>query len=227
MTRARAETKRAPRATAEAEAERGPLDAGALGAWMGALRAALAGEKDADVPCGRCTGCCTSSQFVLVAPDEKDALAAIPPELLFRAPGLPRGHRLMGYDERGHCPMLEDGRCRIYAARPRTCRTYDCRVLAVSRLVDRERPAIMRRVRRWRFRVAPADRPALRAVRDAVRFFAEHEHEHALAELPSHPSQRAVWAIALHERFLGGKAPTLDEVRAWSRRRRRARGGAR
>ena len=30
----------------------------------------------------------------------------------------------MGYDERGHCPMLVDGDCSIYDHRPRTCRMY-------------------------------------------------------------------------------------------------------
>ncbi|MFO0684788.1 MAG: YkgJ family cysteine cluster protein [Sandaracinus sp.] len=198
------------------------LDAGALGEWMVALREALAGERDADVPCGRCTGCCTSSQFVLVAPDETRALAVIPPELLFRAPGLPRGHRLLGYDERGHCPMLEDGRCRIYADRPRTCRTYDCRVLSVASLVDRARPAITRQVKRWRFRMGPEERKAMRAVRRAARFL--EAHASTIAEVPSHPSQRAVMAIALHERFLGGE-PTLDEVRTFARRLRRSRRG--
>ena len=91
-----------------------------------------AGSGGSDVPCGTCTACCTSSQFVHIEPDERDALAHIPAELLFPAPGRPRGHVLLGYDERGHCPMLVDGACSIYAHRPRTCRTYDCRVFAAA-----------------------------------------------------------------------------------------------
>src|SRR3954452_13867356 len=71
--------------------------------------------------------CCTSSQFVHIEPDEADALAHIPAALLFPAPRLPKGHVLLGYDERGHCPMLVAGRCSMYEHRPRACRAYDCR----------------------------------------------------------------------------------------------------
>ena len=83
-------------------------------------------------PCGGCTACCTSSQFVHIEPDETRTLSRIPAALLFPAPGLPRGHRLMGYDENGHCPMLVDATCSIYADRPRTCRTYDCRIFPAA-----------------------------------------------------------------------------------------------
>ena len=63
------------------------------------------------------------------------------------------GHYVMGYDERGHCPMLVDDVCTIYDHRPRTCRTYDCRVLAAAdlTLVDDAEEAIAERVARWRF----------------------------------------------------------------------------
>jgi Fe-S-cluster containining protein len=90
---------------------------------------------------------------VHVEPDEHAALARIPAALLFPAPGLPAGHLVMGYDERGHCHMLVDGQCSIYDARPRTCRTYDCRIFAATGVeVDEDRqPAIAARVRRWRF----------------------------------------------------------------------------
>lgn len=60
------------------------------------MQAALRGEGEADVPCGSCTACCTASQFVHIEPDEADALAHIPRQLLFPAPRLPRGHVLMG-----------------------------------------------------------------------------------------------------------------------------------
>jgi len=82
------------------------LDAGELSAWAAGALAAIRGEGDAVVPCGSCTACCESSQFVHIAPDELDALAHIPRDLLFPAPRAPRGHVLMGYDEHGRCPML-------------------------------------------------------------------------------------------------------------------------
>ena len=136
-----------------------PLDAGDLRAWLDELRAALRGEGDARVPCAGCTACCEASQFVHVAPDETDALAHIPRALLFPAPGAPAGHLVMGYDEHGRCPMLRADGCSIYEHRPRTCRTYDCRVFAATGVVPtgRGQEAIATRAARWRFTVRGAD----------------------------------------------------------------------
>ena len=143
------------------------LAAGDFSSWVDEMQRALRGERDADVPCDGCTACCTSSQFVHIEPDETDTLAHIPPELLFPAPRLPRGHVLLGYDERGHCPMLVDNGCSIYEHRPRTCRTYDCRIFAAAGVeVDDDKPEIAQRVRRWRFSFANA---ADRRRRDAIR----------------------------------------------------------
>jgi Fe-S-cluster containining protein len=144
-----------------------PLAAGEFSSWMAEMRGALRGERAADVPCNGCTACCTSSQFVHIEPDETETLAHIPPELLFPAPNLPK-HVVMGYDERGHCPMLVDDQCSIYAHRPRACRTYDCRVFAATgvELDDPTKTAIAERVARWRFRY---DTAAARAEHDALR----------------------------------------------------------
>jgi uncharacterized protein len=147
------------------------LPAGDFSPWLDGMREALRGERDSDVPCAGCTACCTSAQFVHVAPDETDTLAHIPPALLFPAPRMPRGHVLLGYDERGHCPMLVDDRCSIYEHRPRACRTYDCRIFAATGVeVDDDKPEIARRVRRWRFTFpTDADRARRSEVRAAVR----------------------------------------------------------
>ena len=102
---------------------------------------------------------------MLVEPDERDALAHIPSELLFPAPGLPKGHRVMGYDERGHCPMLVDGDCSIYEHRPRTCRSYDCRVFTVTGVTP-DQPEIAERAAEWLFEVD--DRERWERVRAAV-----------------------------------------------------------
>ncbi len=71
-------------------ADRG-LAAGDFSAWLGEMQAAIRGERASDVPCGTCTACCTSSQFIHIGPDESDTLAHIPGELLFPAPRLPAG----------------------------------------------------------------------------------------------------------------------------------------
>jgi Fe-S-cluster containining protein len=162
------------------------LDAGDFATWLVRTRAALRRERDADVPCAGCTACCTSSQFVHIEPDETDALAHIPSDVLFPAPRLPLGHFVMGYDERGHCPMLVDGVCSIYEHRPRTCRTYDCRVFAAAGLVpdDERKVEITKRVQQWRFSYATDDD---RARHDAIAAAA-----HALE---GDPAERAVRAI--------------------------------
>ncbi len=137
--------------------------AGRFSEWLEDL---VAGGEMA-VPCDGCTACCTSSQFVHIEPDETDTLARVPAALRFPAPGLPRGHVVLGYDEQGRCPMLVDGACSIYEHRPRTCRTYDCRVFAATGVApDSTQPAIAARVREWRFEVD--DEARWKAVHAAV-----------------------------------------------------------
>ena len=177
------------------------LDAGDFSTWLTEIEGALRGDHGSDVPCGTCTACCTSSQFIHIAPDETDALAHIPRQLTFPAPRLPKGHVLMGYNEHGHCPMLIDNACFIYEHRPRTCRTYDCRVFPAAGLdVDHESKCeIEHQVKRWQFRHAsPADETRHEAVRAAARFL----NEQAADIAPVTNTQRAVLAIELHHKFL-------------------------
>jgi hypothetical protein len=66
---------------------------------------------------------------------------------------MPAGHLLMGYDAQGRCPLLTDQGCSIYAHRPRTCRTYDCRVFPAAGVFpdEPEKTAIAERAVQWRF----------------------------------------------------------------------------
>lgn len=183
-----------------------PVDAGRFSTWLDAIREVLRDGGTSDVPCGSCTACCTSSQFIHIAPDEEETLARVPRELLFPAPRLPAGHVLMGYDQQGHCPMLVDGACSIYEHRPRTCRTYDCRVFAASGLAleGPEKSAINERVGRWRFQLPePTDRARLQAVRAATAYLGEREPERTATE-------RTLAAIEIHDRFLA-QATDPDE----------------
>jgi Fe-S-cluster containining protein len=76
---------------------------------------------------------------------------------------------VLGYDERGHCPMLIDGRCSIYEHRPRACRTYDCRVFAAAG-VEADQAAIALRSQRWVFSYPePGDRALQEAIRRLAR----------------------------------------------------------
>jgi Fe-S-cluster containining protein len=182
----------------------GHLAAGAFSAWLDGVQAAVRGEAASDVPCGTCTACCTSSQFVHIGPDETDTLARIPADLVFPAPRLPHGHVLLGYDERGHCPMLVNGRCSIYAHRPRTCRTYDCRVFPAGGIdADDDKPQIARQARRWRFdHPTEADRTEHAAVRAAAAYLAARPGELPPGAAPATATRRSVLAIQVHEAFL-------------------------
>ena len=173
-------------------------DAGSFAAWATDMVAAMRGERAANVPCDGCTACCTSSQFVHIALDETATLARIPPELLVPAPQMPRGHVVLGYDEHGHCPMLVDGACSIYDDRPRTCRTYDCRIFPATGLDPAAdgKPEIAARARTWRFRFPTGDdRARQAAIAAAVEFV------HA-REPTTSATQLAARAVELHESFL-------------------------
>jgi hypothetical protein len=211
----------------------GDLAAGDFSAWMTDILGALRGERDAEVPCHTCTACCTSSQFVHIGPDETDTLRHIPGALLFPAPRLPRGHLVLGYDERGHCPMLVHGACSIYEHRPQTCRTYDCRIFPATG-VDADKPLITRQTQRWNFSFASlADRVRHQAVRAAAAFLGEHRSSLPDGAVPANATQLAVLAIELHEMFLAHDAgngrsaivePPLDTVHVELARRTGARG---
>jgi uncharacterized protein len=176
------------------------LAAGNFSSWLTEVQGAIRGDRDAEVPCDGCTACCTSSQFVHIGPDETDTLSCVPAELLFPAPRMPPGHVLLGYDERGHCPMLIDNECSIYEHRPRTCRSYDCRVFAATGIEpDLDQPLVAERARRWRFDFpTPFDREA----RDAVRVAATSAPERTDGR-PANATGRAVHAIESHVEFLG------------------------
>jgi uncharacterized protein len=186
------------------------LPAGDFSTWMTQMQGAIRGANSSEVPCDGCTACCTASQFIHIGPDERDTLAHVPAELLFPAPRLAPGNVLMGYDERGHCPMLVDNRCSIYEHRPKTCRTYDCRVFAATGLEPDgdEKEEIAARARRWRFGVAhEADRSTLDAVRAAVAYLRAHPEVLPQGLAPANSTQLAVAAIDAHPAFVGIDEP--------------------
>lgn len=181
------------------------LPAGGFSSWLRNTRRAQKTKKGADVPCGDCTACCTSSYFIHIRPDEADTLARIPKKLVFPAPGLPKGHVLLGYGADGHCPMFIGGKCSIYAHRPQACRDYDCRIFPATGLSPGEdKPIISRQVERWKFDLAQSrDREHIAAVRAAARFLREHANRFPARFVPAHPTQVAMVAIKIYEVFLG------------------------
>jgi uncharacterized protein len=186
------------------------LVAGEFAAWLAAMRRALRHVADSDVPCGDCCACCSTSHFVHIGPDERETLVRVPRQLVFPAPGMPAGHVLLPYDEHGRCPLLDGrGRCSIYAHRPLTCRTYDCRVFAAAG-IDADREAITRRARRWLFSCpAPGDAAQLAAVRAAARWIPAHAAAFPGGAVPDDPADLAVLAVRVADVFLPG-GPASD-----------------
>ena len=198
----------------------GDSDAGDFASWLSGAQRAIRGETTADVPCGVCTACCTSSQFIHIRPEETATLARIPQALLFPAPRLPKGHVLMGYDQHGHCPMFVDGGCSIYEDRPTTCRTYDCRVFPAAGLqADDDKVLIAAQAVRWSFTYATdADRVTHDAVRAAAAFVDHHRDELSDTPLAINATQLAVLAIELHDLFVHAE-PEPHSVRVELTRR--------
>ncbi len=175
---------------------------GSLASWTDAFRDVLAGTSKTgmDVPCGDCNACCRSGYFIHIEPDETAALATIPDVLLFPAPSRPAGHRVMGYDEQGRCPMLLEGRCSIYDTRPRTCRSYDCRMFAAAAVSPGDdKPLVAARAQRWQFACnSSEDAQMQQALRDAAMLLAKHP-EAAPGNLPDNPAEHAAFVIRAAE----------------------------
>lgn len=179
-------------------------EAGPFSAWLRGMRAALAGSTGMDVACGDCVGCCTSSLFIKVRAHETEALERIGADNLRPMPGSGQGHQLMGFDERGHCFMFVNGGCSIYAQRPETCRTYDCRVFTAAGMdAGPERPVINERIASWRFDYpSDRDREEHRAVTAAANYLRQHPVRFPGGRVPSRPSEIAVLAVKSYEVFL-------------------------
>ncbi|HXG18612.1 MAG TPA: YkgJ family cysteine cluster protein [Methylomirabilota bacterium] len=185
-----------------AQAQEIPSDR--FSSWLRRTRQAQKTNEEASVPCGACTACCTSSYFIHIRPDETDTLAKIPKELLFAAPGLPKGHVVLGYDKNGHCPMFIGNKCSIYENRPQTCRQYDCRIFSATGLsTGSEKPLITQQAGRWRFDFpTPQDHEHFRALQAAAKFLREHADSFPPGFVPDNPTQQAVVAIKVYEVFL-------------------------
>lgn len=182
--------------------------AGSFGDWLGQMRAVLRGEREADVPCDGCVGCCVSSYPVPLRPGDQVALALVPAQhLQWSANG---GAARMLHRADGTCPMLDSGRCTIYADRPQTCRDYDCRIYAAAGLLpDGERPLIHQRVQSWHFDCDSArDQAAAAAVRQSAQFIRDHAELFPRGMRASAATAAAVLAVKTYELFLSADCAT-------------------
>jgi len=202
------------------------IAAGPFGEWLARARAALRGDAGVDVPCGDCTGCCTSGYSVQVRQTDIRAVAVIPAERLAES-SFAAGQKTMLACADGSCPMLESGRCSIYSSRPQTCLDYDCRVFAAAGIEagDATKAVINRRVRAWRFSQSTAEEERTHdAVRKAAAFIGRIGDGSAGVRVPTSPMGIAVLAIKVFEVFLdpamaGASDRTLGQAVVESARR--------
>lgn len=181
------------------------LAVGVFSDWLETTRSALQHDLAAEVPCGECRACCHSSFFIHIRPDELETLSHIPSGLLFPAPGLPKGNVLMGFDEKGRCPMLKESGCSIYEHRPLTCRSYDCRVLPAAgvKVEGKDKSSLAHQITRWEFDLPDVKEDLLlKSVRRAASFLRAHARSFPEGEVPANPTQLAIMAIKVHELFL-------------------------
>ncbi|MCA9733076.1 MAG: YkgJ family cysteine cluster protein [Deferribacteres bacterium] len=179
--------------------------AGDFSSWLEQIHNSQHTGEGMDVPCGQCTACCESSYFIHIQPEETETLAAIPDELKFAAPGLPKGHVLLGYNQQGRCPMFTGKGCAIYAVRPRTCRQYDCRIFKATGLAESgsNKQKIIQQAQCWHFEyTSKEDKKKLQAVQAAARFIDEHTASFPPGFIPPNPTQQAILAIKVYEVFL-------------------------
>ena len=158
------------------------------------------GNGGANVPCGACRGCCRSSMFIHIKPEETQTLRRIPRALLFPAPGRPKGHVLMGYNDNGHCPVLIDNQCSIYEDRPQTCRDYDCRIFTATGIsVDPQtKPEIAQRVKEWVFDYESIEnRDEDKILKEAAAFLDKNRELFPPWSIPTNPVQLAVLAVRI------------------------------
>jgi Fe-S-cluster containining protein len=141
--------------------------------------------------------------FIHINPEETQTIRRIPRALLFDSPGLPKGHLVMGYNDKGHCPMLVDDKCSIYEYRPQTCRSYDCRVFAATGIpVDRDQPDIAHRVNAWVFSYENEEsRQEHSTLKDAAAFLQKNGDLFPPGTLPTRPAQIAALAIIIYRIF--------------------------
>jgi uncharacterized protein len=188
------------------------VDAGPFGEWLAAMRAVLRGERDADVPCGNCVGCCVSSYPIPLRREDVRARSEVPEQFLLGTQA--SGERwLMGFREDGRCPFMNQHQCDIYADRPQTCRDYDCRIYAASGLVpDGNRTVIEQRVREWEFSFSSnAERATAEALRNAAQFIRTHAALFPNGTRASSATAAAVLAVKAYPLFLTDQAGSTEE----------------
>jgi len=197
-----------------------PVPAGSFAEWLTQIQQALRGQGGTDVPCGECVGCCVSSYYIPLRAGDAQVAAQVPRALLHVTGPADAPQQWMGYGADGHCPMLRDRHCTVYAQRPQTCRDYDCRIFAAAGLPagDETRRVINERVAAWQFSYdSPTAQNAHQAVTAAAAFIAAHQHDIDGIRFPGGPTGIAVLALKVYGVFLDEALRDADATTiAWA-----------
>jgi uncharacterized protein len=178
------------------------IEAGDFGVWLTQARAALRGDTGSAVPCGDCTGCCSSAYSIEIRATDAVALERIPARALRRSTSANQWTVRPNPD--GTCPMLDCGKCSIYAQRPQTCRDYDCRVFAAAGIdAGAGKDVINTRVQAWRFAYSSnEDERAHRAIQAAAQFIRTAHDQFPKGAAPRNPLGIAALALRVYPVFL-------------------------
>lgn len=191
------------------------ISAGSFSVWLKHIKTSFKGYSGMSVPCGNCRGCCRSSLFIQVGGDEAETISKIGIKRLVKAPGKIEGELILGYLKNGYCPMMVDKKCSIYEERPKTCRTYDCRIFAAAGIVPYSKEnEITRRVRKWQFHYSNTrDRLKHKAIIKAADFIKNEAKYFPHEKAPSEPGQLAITAIKVFDVFLDKNAFMSSKVK--------------
>jgi Fe-S-cluster containining protein len=104
--------------------------------------------KDVRVPCGTCNACCRSSYLLVEVTESEraDFPEAVPvPDDKVSSCSSPW---MLPKKADGSCVHLKEGKCSVYAKRPQSCRSYDCRFDLLTGIVPDD-PVMIEALGQW------------------------------------------------------------------------------
>ena len=153
-------------------------DAGALSAFLADFRLGQHEGTTLSTPCGNCSACCSSGLEIFIDQSEVEVLALLPHDSLVPLEDRQAGNFMLRSRKDGRCPMLGSSGCTTYDRRPRTCRSFDCRIFTATGI---EPPGgrtskVAIRARNWTFDDSKSSEGTTRQALDAtVKFLKAFE----------------------------------------------------
>lgn len=150
-----------------------------------------------DPQCGSCTACCNASKFIRVSKQETHTLSQIPECFKIESP-FDQGSFLIPFDDKGSCALFQNGQCKIYDARPLACRSFDCRIFAVTQ-INPENKVLQNalKLKDWRVEASKENYMRLVKVKQIVRVLKKYQSVLKLSNNRLSESQIALVAICM------------------------------